>query len=888
MSESGSRGVRVYRVLLHLLPRRFRRDRGAAMERLFLDMVRERTREGRSPGIGFWGRVVWDTIDQAVRERVRPGRAADTPRSSRGETMIGSVAADVRSAARSMARQPMYAMLTVLMMTLAIAGNAAVFRIFNGLFLRPLPFEDPEELVDLDETAPQWNLTYTGIAYPDLVAWREGNRGLEGLGAYSAGSADLVRAGERAVHVELVRATYDLPAVLRLEPVLGRFFTAEEDIPGGPGVALLSWGFWQDQEGGRSDVPGTTIRLSGRSYEVIGVMPPAAAFVTDASVWVPLQDDVAAFTGWYLTGIGRLSPGVTPAAAREDLLRVHRNLVEKRSFNAITSPVVSRMRDRYLGSLRAGSSVLLGSVAIVLLIACANIAGLMLARSLVRGREMGIRVAMGATTGRIVRQLLTESLVLSAAGALLGGLLGLWVSSILVGHLRQQFPPWVTFDLDWRFLLFTAGATVGAAFLFGLAPALQSARVEASQLLQGTSTRASTTGSRRRTMRVLVVAEVALALVLLIAAGLGVHDFRRLLRVDPGFRTGNLLTYSLSPEGERYDGNDRRLAFWSDHLERLRALPGVVSAAAASTLPLGGHWGWLFTVEGAPPRAPDEPNPIVLNRVVSTGYFETMGVERIAGRDFDDRDGRDEGSHVVIVDETFRRHFFPEGGDVLGRRIKAAGDSMWMTIVGIARDVRHYGVDQELQPGVYQPVRQFMSRRMQVAVRTAGPPMTALESVRAALREQDPELAPFEIGTMAQRYDDALWTRRAAAWLIAVFSSIALVLAVAGLYGVISYGVTQRIPEISIRMALGAGRGRVLWRIMGEGVFLVGSGMGLGLIAAMLAARLVSGVLVGTSVTDPLTWIGVTALLFAVGVLANLLPARRAASLQPMRALKGD
>jgi predicted permease len=532
--------------------------------------------------------------------------------------------------------------------------------------------------------------------------------------------------------------------------------------------------------------------------------------------------------------------------------------------------------------------VLLGSVAIVLLIACANIAGLMLARALVRGREMGIRVALGASAGRIVRQLLTESLVLATAGAALGTVIGSWVSTLLVARMSEQFPRWVTFDLDWRFLAFTAAATVGAALVFGLAPALQSAGVDVSKLLHGTSTRTSASGSRRRSMRALVVAEVALALVLLIAAGLGVRDFQQLLRVDPGFRTGNVLSYTLVTPDARYDGIPARVAFWNNHLERVRALPGVTSAAAASSLPLAGHWGWFFQVEGAPPRAPDEPNPVVLNRAVSPGYLETMDVPLIAGRDFNAFDGRTEGSRAVIVDESFVRQFFAPNDDVLGRRIHTGGDSPWMTIIGIARDVRHYGVDEAPRPGVYQPLHQLMPHQMMVAVRTAGDPAQVFDAVRTVLREQDADIAPYDVITMQQRFDDALWTRRASAWLIGVFSTIALVMAVAGLYGVISYSVTQRIPEISIRMALGARRSQVLRRILGEGVAMTAIGIALGLIVAALAARTFSSALVGTSTSDPATWIAVVALLGIVALLANLLPARRAASVQPMRALKGD
>jgi putative ABC transport system permease protein len=800
---------------------------------------------------------------------------------------MSSIIGDVRYAARSIVRQPGYALLVVLMMTLGVAGNAAVFRIFNGLFLRPLPFDHPEQLVDLDETAPQWDLEFVGIAYPDFVAWRRDTHSFAGMAAFTTGGRNLAGDGE-AERVDVVAATHDLASVLGFQPLLGRFFTEEEDRADGALVTLLSYGFWQRYFGGAADVLGRTLSLSAQTYEVIGVLPPSADFVSDAGLWIPLQEDPQEWHGWYLTGVGRLRPGATIEQARTDLLSIHRGMAEERSANAITSPVINPIRERYLGQYRLGSSVLLGAVGIILLIACANIAGLLLARSLAREREIGIRVAMGASRGRIVRQLLAESLLLASVGAALGAAGGYWGSSALVAKMSEQLPQWVTFQLDGRFVLFTLAVTLGAALVFGLVPAWQASGADLRGALHGATNRMSASLSKRRGMSALVAGEVGLALVLLIVAGLSARDLLQLEDLDPGYKAENVLTYSLVLPSTTYTDGEQRLAFVESHLAAVRALPGVVDAAVASSLPLSGHWGWFFSVEGAPERGPDEPNPVVLNRIVTPSYFATLGVTLKAGRGFDDFDGRQDSTRAVIVNESFVRAFFAEGEDPIGRRIRGGGESPWMQVVGIARDVKHYGVDRDMRPGVYQPIAQFPLSSFQVAIRTSRDPGQIAAAARNAVGNADPELAVFDVRTMQQRADESLWTRRASAWMIAAFSTVALTLAVAGLYGVISYGVGQRTHEIGIRMALGARRGQVLGRVMGQGLALVGVGIVAGIVTAVALAHVVAGLLVGVSATDPIIYAGVSAILVVVAAVANYLPARRAAALHPMGALRSE
>ena len=794
---------------------------------------------------------------------------------------------DIRYAVRTTLRQPTYGLTIIALMGLGIAGNAAVFRIFNGLFLRPLPFEQPEQLVDLDETAPQWNLEFVGIAYPDFAEWRRSNHTFAGMATFTTGGRNFSSDGN-AERIDLVLSTYDLAEVLGFQPMLGRFYSEEEDKPNGPLVAVLSHRFWTQQFGSDATVIGRIIDLNNRPYEVIGVLPLRADFVSDASVWIPLQEDPNVNDGWYLTGIGRLKPGVSFTQARDDLLNVHRGMVEEQSANDITSPVVNSLRDRYLGEFRLGSSVLLGAVGIILLIACANIAGLMLARSIARSREISLRVALGASRRRIVLQLLTESVFLAFLGAVAGTALGFWGSSVLVGRMTEDIPQWITFDLDWRFFSFTLLVTVGAAIAFGLAPALQAAGTDTRGVLHTAGTRTSAAVGKRRSMSVLVASEVALALMLLIVAGLSVRDVRRLQRTDPGYRAEKVLTYRLSLPSMKYENREQRLAFFEHHLERLRGLPGVLSAAGANSLPLSGHWGRFFEVERAPERGPDDPNPVVLNRIVSPGYLATMGVTLRAGRPFNAFDGRELGNRAVIVNETFVRLFFEDGIDPLGKRIKPGGDTPWMTVVGITQDVKHYGVDQEMRPGVYQPLRQGPRGSMQIAVRTAADPTGVVSAVRNELRAADPDLPLYNVMTMRERFDESLWIHRASSTLIALFSTVALALALAGIYGVISYGVGQRTHEIGIRIALGARKTQVLRQVMRQGMSMVGFGIVAGLGAAYASARVLSSLFVEVSATDPITYGAVTLFLLAVAAVANFIPARRAAGLDPMETLRSE
>ncbi len=794
---------------------------------------------------------------------------------------------DLKTASRALLSKPMFSLMVVGMLAVGIAGNSAIFSIFNGLFLRPLPFDEPDRLVDLDETAPKWNLKYVGISNPDFAAWRNDNQTFESMAFFDESSFNLSGRGQ-AQRVRGARVTRDMLRVLKLKPALGRDFLDEEDRPSGAKTVLIGYELWQRSFGGAQDAIGQILQLDNEPYTIVGILPRAALFPSQAELWIPLAADTTKGGGWYLSGIGRLKQGVTLEQARADLLRVHRGLVQTgKGENKITSPILQPLRDRYLGDLRMVTQILLGSVGIVLLIVCANITGLMLVQASSRAREVAIRAALGASRGRIVSLLLTESLLLAVAGAALGISLGAAALRAILSLIPEDIPRWVSFSLDFRFLLFCTAITGAAAILFGLAPALESCRVDLRSCLHDAGLRLSVSTRRRRGLSALVVVEVALAVVLLVSAGLLVQAFRRVLSQDPGFRPENTLTFRLSLPETKYKSRDQ-WAFYDNLLRQLRALPGVSSAGAASAPPLGGHWGMFLTAEGAPPLGPNEQNPVVLNVVATPGYFEAIGMTFLSGRPFDDRDGDPKGQKVAIVNETFARRFWPIE-QAVGKRVRYTWSKVeWMTVIGVTKDERHYGLDEEMRPGVFVPLRQMPRDGMAIILRGSMDPRMLTGPVRDLLQRIDPDVPMFEVGTMSEKLDRSLWARRTYSWLFGVFAAIALLLAAAGIFGVISYAVSRRTREIGIRIALGARPDQVLWQVLGQGMVMVVAGIVAGLGCTLWATNLLQSLLFGVSKRDPLTYAAVIACVVCVSILANIVPARRAASIDPMQALRSE
>lgn len=906
--------VRGYRLLLRAYPASFRRVAARDMAEVFRDLAERQLRRRGLPGLArFALHALLEAPRNGLAERWRrrdasrgtasrgtassetvspdhdrPGRAPARHPAPKGSPALNQLASDLRYALRSLARQPLFTLLVVGMLALGIAGNVALFGVFNALFLKPLPFPDAERLVSLDEIAPRWDLDYVSIAYPDFHAWRRDNRTFEGMAVWDDSAVNLAM-GDGAIRVDAAEVTHDMAEVLAIEPVVGRDLTAEDDAPGATPVVLLGHDLWRNRFGADPGVLGQTVRLDAEAHTVVGVLPAAAAFLGDADLWVPLAATPEEHTeSYYLKGIGRLRPGVDVERAREDLTRVHRSLVEERPVNETTSPRVDPLLERYLGPIRLGTTALLGVVGVVLLIACANVAGLMLARGTGRTREIAVRAALGAGRRRIVQQLLTESLMLAAGGAVVGGLGGVGILRALLSVAPDDLPGWVSFGVDLRFLAFTIVLTGVAALLFGLVPALRVARTDVQATLRVDSGRSSLDRGRRWLLDGLTVAEVGLAVVLLVGAGLYVRGFLQLQNVDPGFRSSDVLQFQVDLPEASHAGDEAQAGFYRSLLGRIRGLPGVRSAAAVTNAPLGGHSGFFVEVEGAPERDPDTPNPVVLERRITDGYLRTMGITLVRGRGLEEAESLDpELGGTILVNETFVRRLLPEGSDPLGQRVRYGG-SPWLTIVGVTRDVRHYGLDQEMRPGIYVSFYAAPGPRMSVVAHTAVEPASITEAVRQTVRDLDPELPIFGVVTMSQALEDSLFNRRAATWVFGIFAAVALLMASGGLYGVMSYAVGQQSREIGIRRALGARSGGVVWRVLRRGLTLTGAGLLLGIPAAWGTATLLSSLLLGVRPDEPAVYVGVTTLLVAVAVLANLMPARRAAAINPMEALRRE
>jgi putative ABC transport system permease protein len=683
--------------------------------------------------------------------------------------------------------------------------------------------------------------------------------------------------------------------VLGLKPAIGRNFTPDEDKPGGAKVVLLNDGLWQRLFQGDRNVLGRVLKLDEEAYTIVGVLPREAVFPDRAELWTPLAPDTNGHTGYFASGIGRLKSGVSIEQARADLRRVHKAMIaDGQKANEITSPILTPLRDRYLGDFKTVSRVLLASVGLVLLIACVNIAALMMVRGSFRSREIAIRTAVGATRGRIVAQLLTENLVLAAAGGAIGMLLGDACLGALVSLMPDILPHWISFSLDSRFAIFSAAVTGASALLFGLVPSLAASRVDIRASLQDAGARTTLSRGRRATLGALVVCEIGLALVLSISAGLLLQAFRKVLQVDPGFRPQNVLTFRLAVPDATYDKPEKKIAFYTSLLARLRAAPGVAAAGAVSAPPFGGQWGGLFEAEGARQAGAPGENPVVLRVAATPGYIAAIGMTLLDGRTFEEQDDQPKAPLVVLVNETFAKHFWGNGSPV-GKRVREAGGRDWYRVIGLLRDEKHYGIDQEMKPGVYLPYAPTASRvgrndaraliAMSIILRGSVDPKTLISPAREIVRQLDGNVPMYAIQTMTEQLDKSLWARRAYSWLFGAFAIVGILLAAAGVYGMVSYAVSQRTQEIGIRLALGARPGQVLAQVLRSGMTMVAIGVAAGLAGALSAAGLLRTLLFGVSAYDPLIYAAVVLAVLAVGLLANFAPARRAARVDPMRAL---
>jgi len=814
---------------------------------------------------------------------------------NRRMSIMGDLWQDLRYGLRMLVKNPGFTIVAVLALALGIGANSAIFSVVNTVLLRPLPYQDPERLVMVWEANAKAGFPKDTPAAANYVDWRDQNQVFEGMAAIANQNFNLTGTGEpERIEGRLVSA--NLFGLLGVEPHLGRAFLPEEDQPGRHNVVVLSYGLWQRRFGSDGKIVGQALTLNGENYTVVGIMPPHFQFPTrEDQLWAPIAftPQQAANRGrHYLEVVARLKPGVTLAQAQAEMSAIAVRLQQQHAENTDLGANVTPLHEQIVGDIKPALLVLLGAVGFVLLIACANVANLLLARAAGRQKEISIRVALGASRLRLIRQFLTESLLLAVLGGVVGLLLSLWGVSLLKAFIPENISQVEAITIDGRVLLFTLLVSLLTGLIFGLAPAAQAASLNLSETLKEGG-RDSAAGSRGNRIRgALVIAEVAVSLILLIGAGLLINSFLRLRNVDPGFRTNNLLTMQVVLPAFKYPDQARRTAFYDQLLNRIETLPGVKSAAFTTNLPLyrqGNSMG--VSVEGIPDPAPGQGRrPSVMTRVISPRYFQTMGIQLLQGRGFSNED-KEDAPAVAVINETMARHFWP-GQDPLGKRLTpgsltSTDPNDWITVVGVANDVRQIDLTAPPKPQMYLSyVQAGFFAPGDLVVSTDLEPLSLAAAVRKAVWEVDKDQPVSNIRTMEEIASESVARQRFSMLLLGVFAALALVLAAVGIYGVMSYSVAQRTREFGIRMALGARRGDVLRLAVGHGLKLVLIGIVVGLGAAFFLTRVMSSLLFGVSATDPITFIGISLVLISVAVIASYLPARHATKIDPMVALR--
>lgn len=801
---------------------------------------------------------------------------------------------DIRYAVRQLRKSPGITATAIITLALGIGANTAIFTVLNAVVLRPLPYQNASRLVWITDYLPRLKDSLAGT--PDFVNWRNQSHTFTALAAYDDGDFNLT-GGPGPERVHFASVTASLLPLLGVQPAIGRSFRDDENRPGSAAVVMLSHEMWQRRFGVDTSIVGTKISLDGAAHEVIGILPASFLFPANGRtpevlvpMAVPERPDMTTKNIEMANVIGRLRPGVSLDQATAEISTIQHAFVASNypgGFRNMVSGFETRivpLQQQLTGDVRRTLFVLLGAVGFLLLIACANTANLQLARATARTQELSVRAALGARGSRLARQLLTESMLLSLSGCVAGVLLAWW-AIVAVNHLNPRgLPHFHAVTLTYPVLFFAVGVAMVGGILTGLAPVMLARRGNPGDALKGSSRTATDVGSVRRLRKLLVVAEVSLAVVLLIGSGLFIRSFIGLLQVDPGFEPNNVLTLDISLPPAKYFTLNAQRDFLDRLLPRLSALPGVVQAGAVSQLPFNGyHLAGNVVVEGqpVPPAGMRFSAPIAS---VTPAYFGAMGIHLLAGR-YPDSTDTPESIPVALVSKTFAQHFF-DGESPLGKRIQLGGSSRWLTIAGVVADVHHMGLQTPPDPEVYVPFEQSPSPQMAIAVRTSVPPLTLASAVRREVMSLDPEQPTFDIATMNQRLADSIAAQRFNMWLLAVFGAVALALAAVGIYGVISFYVAQRTHEIGIRMALGARREDVLGMVIGRGAILVFSGIALGIGLALALTRFLSEMLFGIRPNDLPTFVSACFVLAAAACLACWLPARRAAKVDPMVALR--
>jgi putative ABC transport system permease protein len=821
-------------------------------------------------------------------------KAKENVREQRPGFLLETLAGDIRFALRILRKNPAFTAVAILTLALGIGANTAIFSVVDAVLLRPLPYSQPEHLVTVSEcNHPYDQATKNEVAPGNFLDWRTRNDVFEQIGAVSLPGFSLTGV-DQPERVLGAATSAGMLRLLGLHPALGREFEASDDKYGAAPVIMLTHALWKHRYGSDPRILGKTIHLDTKPYTVVGVLPAGLAFPQPhVQLWVPLEQTVAPhemrwYASHYLDVYARLKSGVTLAQASEEMSRIAAQIKrEQPESNGGAAVLVLNLQDDVAGAIRPALLTLLVAVGFVLLIACVNVANLLLVRATSRGKELATRIALGASKARLIRQMLTESVLLSFAGGCAGLLVASWTTRLLLALRPESLPQFNTIETDGRVLLFTLGVSVFTGLLFGLLPAFRSSAINLSPALHATSRSATPSRSMKRLRNLFVAAEIAISLVLLAGAGLTIRSFLHLRNTDLGFRSDHIVTARISIPSDKYSKDEQVVSFYDQVLQRIRNTPGVESAAMVSFLPLTGHnFDNSFDIVGRPPHPPDNRD-YALVRFIDSQYFSVLGIPLLSGRGIGEHD-RLGSSRAVVLSESMARRYWPKGRPIGEHLVVYLGEdqSPW-EVVGIVGDVRT-SIAEEPLPTMYFPYAQMPYRFMVLTVRTHGDPQSMIENIRNTVLAIDTDQPIFQTRTLAELIDSNLVPWRFSMMLLCMFAAVALLLAAAGIYGVMSYLVAQRIHEVGVRIALGAQSSDVLRLVVGDGAKLALIGLIFGLLASVALTRLMSNLLFQVSATDPLTLSVVALVLTVVALAACYVPARRAIRIDPMIALRHE